>query len=425
MTETERLRVGVVPPAGAQPAWARELIDEIGRIYGAAGIDDADVVLVLGDGHGVGASPAEVWRIELDDVARNALLLSNGELIASVTAMPDPISKTRGDDRLGRRAASMVLHELERRARRAPRPPVQRPRPVPGAARRSRVRTAVAWLKQQWRSRYTSGQWFIAYARGDGATIDTRKFRTVMPPDDRLWADPFVVVEGGRTWIFVEEMEFATARGVISVIELRDDGSWSPAVRVLERPFHLSYPCVVRWNGGFYMMPESQESRQIELYRATDFPFAWEPHAVLMRDVDRVDATLFEHDGRWWLYYATISGDAAGYDRLWLQHAPAPVGPWTPHPMNPLLCDVVGGRPGGKPFVHEGRLIRAGQIGAPWYGHSIHLREIVTLTTERWEEREIGRIKAGWLRGTVGTHTLNADGGVTVIDALRRRVRFR
>jgi hypothetical protein len=278
-----------------------------------------------------------------------------------------------------------------------------------------------AWLARWLRYRFTRGQWIIAVTFGGTWPAERRFDHIIEPPPDRLWADPFVLHENGRTWIFVEEFVYAKARGTIAVIEVRADGTWTQPRRILDRPYHLSYPCVFRWNGGLYMVPESRENRTIDLYRCTEFPDHWELDEVLMRDVDAVDATVFEHDGRWWMYYATDSGDGAGFDRLWLFHAPSPRGPWTQHPHAPLQCDVVGGRPGGRPFVREGRLLRAAQIGTPWYGHAIQLREIVTLTPDAWEERDAGRIDPDWLPGVVGTHTLNDDGGVVVADAQRRR----
>jgi hypothetical protein len=171
------------------------------------------------------------------------------------------------------------------------------------------------------------------------------------------------------------------------------------------------------------MLPETHENRTIELYRCVEFPHRWEPDVVLFRDVAAVDATIFEAHGRWWLYFATDSGDGEGFDRLWLHHAPTPRGPWTPHAWNPLECNVAGGRPGGRPFMRDGRMLRATQIGAPWYGHAIRLREIVTLTPDEWLERDVDTIAPDWLPGSIGTHTLNVDGEVAVIDGAVERLR--
>ena len=278
------------------------------------------------------------------------------------------------------------------------------------------INRLLAYARAVIRYRFMREHWSIAYRFGDGA------LRELVPPRNRFWADPFVVADGDRAWIFVEELAYPVKRGFISVLEVRRDGTWSAPRPVLERPYHLSYPCVFRSDGEWLMVPETSANRTIELYRSTDFPYRWELDTVLMRDIRAVDATIFEAHGRWWMYSATAGSDhGKDFDRLWLHHAPSPRGPWSPHRLNPLFRDAVGGRPAGRPFVRDGRLLRAAQIGTPWYGYAMQLREIVTLTPDAWEEREVSIFRPDWARGLDGTHTLNADGDVTVIDGLRMR----
>ena len=395
----------------------------------AIGDADADVVLAFA---GVPVEHREVWRADQDGLwefathqpVMRSVLTSAGRAIATTSGMPDAISRRRATSRLAWRTAAMIEHELDRRARGATRtigeaPRRERPRVGNVRMLRRAAASARGWLARKYRDRFTREQWGIAFAFGSPGEFDPARVHTIGPPDDRLWADPFVIAEGGRAWIFIEEMLFAEGRGVISVLEVRRDGSWSAPQRILERPYHLSYPCVFRWNGAYYMLPETEGNGTIELYRCAEFPLRWELERVLMTDVHAVDNTVFEARGRWWMYSATGSGDAAGFDRLSLFHAATPLGPWTPHPWNPLQCDVSGGRPGGRPFLHQGKLVRATQVGAPWYGHSIQLREIVTLTPEEWEERDVRTIRPDWRPGLSGTHTMNVDGDVTVVDWMR------
>jgi len=372
---------------------------------------------------------AEVWTIHRNDALTEATVRAGEKVIARTTAMPDAISRRRAMSRLGLRTAAMLQHALDGYGNRIPSRPIGPISPI-GPMEMGLMgpmglmgRMVYGYAQRKVRDRFTHGQWSIAFSFDPAAiaALDFRRFHHVVPPRDRLWADPFVVADGDRAWVFLEEMLYAEDRGVISVMEVRRDGTWSQPRRILERPYHLSYPCVFRWNGGWCMVPESGGNRTVELYRCVEFPYRWEPQTVLMPDVHAVDTTLFEAHGRWWMFYATDSGDAAGFDRLWLHFADTPLGPWTPHPANPLECDVIGGRPGGRPFVHQGKLVRAGQIGAPWYGHAIQLRELVTLTPDHWEEREVARITPDWAPGSSGTHTLNADGGVMVVDAVRER----
>jgi hypothetical protein len=288
---------------------------------------------------------------------------------------------------------------------------------------RRALSSARAFASEKYRARYTRKQWSVAFTFDPSARWDFARFHPIIPPPDRIYADPFVIQDGDRAWIFIEEMLFSDKRGFLSVLEVRRDGTWSPPRPILQLPIHLSYPCVFRWDSGLWMVPDTRFNHTVELYRCVRVPDQWELDTVLMKNIDAVDTTLFEAHGRWWMLHATPSGDRAGLDRLWLYHADSPRGPWTSHAMNPLECDVMGGRAGGRPVERDGKLLRPVQIGTPYYGHSIGLREIVTLTPELWEERRVGVIAPDWTPGLAGTHTLNVDGDVRVIDVLRVRRR--
>ena len=144
----------------------------------------------------------------------------------------------------------------------------------------------------------------------------------------------------------------------------------------------------------------------------------------MLRDVDAVDATVAEIDGRWWLFTAICIPGASEATALHLYHGPSPLGPWTPHRRNPVRVDVRGARPAGRLFRQDGRWYRPGQDGAPRYGSATIVHRIVELTPERYHETAVSRIAPTWRSGLRGTHTLNAAGGLTVVDALRSRWRW-
>ena len=109
---------------------------------------------------------------------------------------------------------------------------------------------------------------------------------------------------------------------------------------------------------------------------------------------------------------------------LYLFYADSPMGPWRPHRLNPVKVDVRSTRPAGRPFRHGGRLYRPAQDGAPVYGSAIVVHEILELTPTSFREVQIARISPEWRPGLSGTHTLNAAGSLTAIDARQRRSRF-
>ncbi len=410
---------------------------EVPSVFGS--IAGADIVLDFTNRE----RGANVWTLHHDAVAdflaqrpiTTAELRANGVPIARAQARTDPISLHRGLSRLGWKSAAMIARAIEgwpasidldtgsMRASRTPGTVIATARMRSSIAASARMPLSIAasarsvrrYVSQQIIDRFMHEQWLVGVRFGERG-----RFLPITPPDDRLWADPFVVIEGGRVFVFVEELVFREGRGTIAVMEVRRDGTFTLPRRILERPHHLSYPCVFRWDGHYYMLPETGENATVELYRCRSFPDEWEPAAVLMRGIDATDATMFEHAGRWWMYLSTAP-DGETFDELSLFHAGSPLGPWSAHPRNPILSSVVGGRCAGRPFLRDGRLLRAAQIGARRYGHSIQLREIVMLTADECVEREAETILPNWTSGLAGAHTYNVEGDVTVIDGVRYR----
>lgn len=276
---------------------------------------------------------------------------------------------------------------------------------------------------------FTFEQWCLAYRFSFGATDanDTLyKFKHLIPPKDRFWADPFPIKFEGKYFIFLEELLYKTGRGHISVIELDHEGQPKDVVRVLERPYHLSYPFVFEWQGRHYMIPETSENRTVELYLSTSFPFEWKLEKVLLDDIDNAaDATLFEIDGLWWMFVNIgVKGVSANDEELYLFYSDTPLGPWTPHRRNPVKSDVRNSRPAGRPFRRNGFLYRPSQDSSKRYGYAISINKIVRLSLHEFQEEEVSKILPQWEKRIIATHTLNISDELTVVDCLRKSRKF-
>ena len=154
-------------------------------------------------------------------------------------------------------------------------------------------------------------------------------------------------------------------------------------------------------------------------------PDELEREGVLI-DEPLLDPTLYEDsDGRWWLF-GTMAAEHAhhGSDLLYLWSADGPLGPWEPHPRNPVVADARRARPAGALFVEGGRLIRPAQDCSGSYGRAVVLCEVERLSGDEYRERVVGRIDPSWSGGLTGTHTLNRDGDVVVLDGLGWRRRW-
>ncbi|MDQ1248810.1 MAG: hypothetical protein QG597_3184, partial [Actinomycetota bacterium] len=69
-------------------------------------------------------------------------------------------------------------------------------------------------------------------------------------PNDNFWADPHVVVDEGRAWMLVEELDMAVGRGAIRLLEVIGDDV-APHGILLRTRHHLSYPQTYRTAQGW------------------------------------------------------------------------------------------------------------------------------------------------------------------------------
>lgn len=273
-------------------------------------------------------------------------------------------------------------------------------------------------------------KWHVAWRRINGqsaspAELELAQFRTLDDGGRGYFADPFVLVHDGITHVFVEEVPRASGRGVISHFTLSASGDPSTPHVVLDTGSHLSYPYVFAHLGEIYMLPESTAAGGLDLYRATRFPDAWEKVARLIGEPLH-DATPFEHEGRWWIAAGTQTLQSSSWDALSLYFADDLLGPWHPHPLNPVLIDSAAARPAGALWRDAtGALMRPAQDCAHGYGSAITLRRILRLDPETFQEETAGTIGFEAKGGIKGPHTLSRGGGFELIDLFAQPSRLR
>lgn len=224
-------------------------------------------------------------------------------------------------------------------------------------------------------------------------------------------ADPFML-RTCETWsMFFEVMNGQTGRGEIGLATSRDGLQWTYEQIILAEPFHLSYPCVFWWDGEYYMIPECYQAGAVRLYRATQFPKRWALVGELMRGPYLVDATVFRHEDRWWMFVDT--SPEFRHDTLRLFHAADLRGPWCEHPRSPLAeGNPWVARPAGRVQGKGNHLVRLTQTCQPHYGTTVRAFEIPKLSTTDYQEQELtggpilGPSGVGWNAG--GMHHLDA-----------------
>ena len=270
------------------------------------------------------------------------------------------------------------------------------------------------------------GQWYLLYKFSLEPQFDPTALTKIMPPKDCFWADPFAIERDGEYHIFFEELPYNRGYAHISMITLHRDGTHSAAVPILETGYHLSYPFLLEHEGELFMIPEAKQNGAIDLYRCVEFPHRWVFHSCLMKDVWAVDATLWLHDERWWLFTnMAMSRQAATLDTLYLFSThDLFAGQWEPHPENPIVQDVTRARPAGNLFINDGILYRPSQNCGPSYGYAVNLNRIDILNEEQYQETKVRSIEPQPDKAIHSVHTINHIPGLTLMDGLRYKFRY-
>lgn len=286
------------------------------------------------------------------------------------------------------------------------------------------------WLKLNIWKLFNFEQWILLYSFNSKEDISTSIFRykRLIPPKDRFWADPCVVYKNERYFVFFEELMYksANSKGHLCVMEIDKKGVSSPPTIILKQPYHLSYPFVFEHDGEYYMIPESEEDSTIQLYMAVNFPYEWKFLMNLMEDVKAVDTTLFIKDNKFWLFTNIREISGASYsEELFLfssDHLLSKT--WQRHPCNPVVSDVKSARPAGRLFYHKEKLYRPSQDCSFRYGYSTVINEVLVLDEKNYKEYKVSDIRPNWDEDVVATHSLSFDHGLCVIDAsIKRRKR--
>ena len=263
-------------------------------------------------------------------------------------------------------------------------------------------------------------RWNLYFTAGgdNRIEIDPNVFKKVPGPKDAFWADPNAVRVDNKTFIFFEEWDYKKNKGHISAIEFNDNSNPPVVLKVLDRPYHLSYPFTFQSNGTWYMIPETAANHTIELYRCLNFPGEWEFVMNLMENIHAVDTTLYFYNNLWWLFANMVeNAGASALDELFIFYAKDFLTTqWTAHKMNPVISDSRNARPAGALFSIGNRIFRPSQCSDKIYGRCTNINEIIVLTAENFSEVNVAALAPDGSDGSVGIHSYSKAGSLTFID---------
>ena len=195
----------------------------------------------------------------------------------------------------------------------------------------------------------------------------------------------------------------------------------SPPRPILDLDVHLSYPFVLpEKEGSWAFAPESSGLNEVAIYRTDLGGGTAERVGASLTDFPAVDPTIVEFEGKWWLFATDGARNEDGHLHVW--YGDGPRGPWSPHRLNPVKCDVRSARPGGTPFVVDGVLYRPAQDDSRAYGGALVVNRLDRLTPEAFAETTVARLapdESGPF--PAGIHTLSAVGSSMLVDGKRYR----
>jgi hypothetical protein len=228
-------------------------------------------------------------------------------------------------------------------------------------------------------------------------------------------ADPFGFVKDGNYHILCEEYDYTTAKGFLASFKV-DCQTFriSSKTIALEKKYHLAFPYLFEYQHIWFCIPENSAGGNVDLYRL-DLPsgkLVFEQ--ILIPNLEAVDASLFFHNGFWWLFF---TDKIATNERLNIFYADKFKGPYLPHVNNPVKVDVRSTRPAGKPFILDGKLLRPAQDCSLRSGRRICINHISKLSPTEFEESEFAILNPSTTsRYPDGMHTFCIADGAVIVD---------
>jgi hypothetical protein len=432
------------PPGALAARLTGPALAPVALALDADGFEDADVVLDLAGDADAGAPPGGVWSFRLGESGDGELPFAR-EIAAGRDTVEVALVRRTGERRERLRAGRFpVTVWYPSTLRVALREAARWPATLLAALQAGAVLDAVpdggalaarAPLSVLERARFGAAlaarlsgmvrdslleivEWNVGFVQGGPRALlsgEPLEVRWLPRPDALTFiADPFVVERDGVRALFVEQFDYERNRGVIEALVLDDGGNVVRRARALDLPTHLSYPFPVEFGGALYLMPENCAGNEVALYRCVRFPDVWE-RAGTQFAFDGVDTTVFPHGGRWWAMCSRWSSGSSL--ALHAFHADSPLGPWTPHALNPVVVDVSRARPAGQPFVVDGALYRPGQDCSRSYGCGVVIARVDELTPTAYRETEVRRLDGREFgRWAQGFHTVSFSGDLVVVD---------
>jgi hypothetical protein len=270
-------------------------------------------------------------------------------------------------------------------------------------------------------------KWIIGVCRGNlkdiirSKTFDPNIHWFFKSSTDSFYADPFLLTSKDEIFkILLEEYSFDEHYGKISLMTVDKRFKQKNYKVLLDTKSHLSYPFAISENNKTYIFPESRKNGKLSCY---EYDPVSESVIFLKNilDLPLFDSTILKYHGKYWIF-ATLYENVSEY-KLHVFFSDNLLGPYIPHPSNPVKGGLNGTRSAGNFIEVDGMIYRPTQNCEEEYGKSITINKVTELNelnvveelymTICINKRNINNF------GMHTIHTINAMDDLIVVDGIR------
>lgn len=259
-----------------------------------------------------------------------------------------------------------------------------------------------------------------------------QKWHVIKPNYKEWYADPIPFEWNKEKYIFVEAYSKWQEKGNIKVLKLGENGYLQKRSKIIEEPFHMSFPSIFEYKKRIYMIPECSQSGQLRIYLMNDDIENWELYYSC--DVDRciVDSVVLLQEDSILILSSLINNTnehQAGLVAYRIENLEN-VQRLSIHEVWADTNFKYDKRNGGMLFTEKGYLLRVVQHSTKdVYGKFISINRILKCDDNEIKEEVIKKIDITdipinlpqFIYRLWGTHTYGKINGLEVYDILVQR----
>ena len=247
--------------------------------------------------------------------------------------------------------------------------------------------------------------------------INFKNSTKINSPKNYEWADPFIIKNKNKNYIFFENNDLSINRGKISCGELKND-KLTNIKDILKFNYHMSYPFIWKFKKNFFLIPETSEKKSIHIWKAKNFPYQWQYFKKVLKNEYCCDTTIIKDNfnNNWLL--TNKSNDTTGdpNNELYIYKIIGNFKKLIPHKLNPVITDCRIARNAGN-LLNLNYIYRPSQVNnSSGYGIGLNINKILKIDLNSYKETIVNKIFPKNVKNSDGLHHINNSSDYIVFD---------